>query len=347
MYSIMTFMNQKFILIAVAIIAIVAVGGITATLFNKPAQVNMKVGYLPAASYGLLWIAQENGYFIEQGINVTLKEYANVAQLVTALATGEIDGAAVTSVALAAFVKNLDISIVGGNSLDGTALATQGGSGIEDLQDLSGLTLATVQYVPGDFVFKKVIADESINVTLKEYLTPADALTALESGNASAALLWEPYASLAESRNLSLPIWDEEVYPTDYPCCLQAFSNTYLNANPTAATKFIKALVKAEVMANNNTGEALPMVKGYLKDIPTAIIFKSIFYNDPELGRARNPLSAYFNKTELQQFYGLLIGNLLTQNDYNTLISKINESYYNKALSELKGENFILPGRYA
>jgi NitT/TauT family transport system substrate-binding protein len=339
-------MDRKLIYAVVAI-AIVVVGVAAGMLLYKPAQPSMKVGYLPAASYGLLWIAEGKGYFTEQGINVTLKEYANVAQLVTALATGEIDGAAVTSVALASFIKNLDISIVGGNSLDGTALAAHTGSGIEDLQDLSGLTLATVQYVPGDFVFKKAIADGSINVTLREYLTPSDALTALENDNASAALLWEPYASLAESRNLSLAIWDKEVYSTDYPCCLQAFSNTYLKANPTAATKFIKALVKAEALANNNAGEALPMVKGYLEDIPTAIIIKSIFYNDPDLGRTRNPLSAYFNRTELQQFYSLLIGTLLTQNDYNTLVSKLDDTYYSKALSQLRGENFVLPARYA
>jgi NitT/TauT family transport system substrate-binding protein len=347
MYSIMIAMNRKLILIVVAIIAIVAVGAIAGTMLSKPSQTTMKIGYLPAASYGLLWIAQEKGYFTEQGINVTLKEYPNVAQLVTALGIGEIDGAAVTSVAIAAFVKNLDISIVGGNSLDGTALATRNGTGIQNLGDLSGLTLATVQYVPGDFVFKKVIADESIDVTLKEFLTPSDALTALENGNASAALLWEPYASLAESRNLTLPIWDKDVYSTDYPCCLQAFSNTYLKANPTAATKFIKALVKAEALAINNAGESLPMVKGYLEDIPTAIIIKSIFYNDPDLGRTRNPLSAYFNKTELQQFYVLLIGTLLTQNDYNTLIGKLDDTYYSKALSELRGEGFVLPARYS
>lgn len=343
----MMFMDRKLILIAGLIIAVVAIGAIAGTIFNKPTQLSMKIGYLPAASYGLLWVAQEKGYFTEQGINVTLKEYPNVAQLVTALATGEIDGAAVTSVAIAALSKNLDVLIVGGNSLDGTALATGNGSGIADLQDLSGLTLATVQYVPGDFVFKKVIADSSINVTLKEYLTPSDALTALENGNVSAALLWEPYASLAESRNQALPIWDEEVYSTDYPCCLQAFSNNYLKANPTAAPKFIKALIKAEALANNNAGEALPMVKKYLEDIPTAIIIKSIFFNDPDLGRTRNPLSAYFNKTELQQFYGLLIGTLLTQNDYNTLMGKIDDTYYNKALSELRGEGFALPTRYS
>jgi len=341
-------MNRNLVIIIVVIVAIGAVGGIAATLFNKPAQTTMDIGYLPAASYGLLWIAQEKGYFTEQGLQVTLKEYSNVASLVIALKAGEIDGAAVTSVALAAFVRDLDISIVGGNSLDGTALAAYNASGVVDLDDLSGRTLATVLYVPGDFVFKKAMAQTELNVTLSTFFTPADALAALENGNVTAALLWEPYASLAEFRNISLPIWDKDVYPDDYPCCLQAFSKSYLTANPTVATKFIKALVKAEVLAYQQTEQAIPMVKKYLEDIPTAIIYNSIFYIDPALGRARNPLSAYFNTTELQQFFTLLVqSQLLTQNDYANLLTKMDSSYYDKALSELRAENFALPAIYS
>lgn len=339
-------MNRKLVFTIVAIVAIAVVGGVAGVFLYKPPQPVMEVGYIPAASYGLLWIAQESGYFTEQGINVTLKEYANVGQLAAALASGEIDAAPLTSVALAAFVQDLNILMVAGNSLDGTALVTTNESGIEDLDDLFGKSMGTVQYVPGDFVFDWAISQGIVNLTYKEYLTPSDALTALENGGVDAALLWEPYASLAEYRGLSISLWDGEVYPSDYPCCLQAFSSPYLKANPDAAVRFIKALVKAEVFAYAHTDEALPMVRKYLPSMPVAIVYKSVFYMDPELGRARNPLSAYFNTTELGQFYSLLVGGLLTQNDYNTLIGKMDPTYYDKALTELERENFNLPDRY-
>jgi NitT/TauT family transport system substrate-binding protein len=176
-------MNRRLVLAAIAVITLAAIGGVAGVLLYKPPQPSMKVGYIPAASYGLLWIAQKNGYFAEQGINVTLREYASVGQLVAALASGEIDGAPVTSIALVAFVKSLDIAIVAGNSLDGTALVTSNTSGIASLNDLSGLSLGTVQYVPGDFVFKRAIAQGTVNVTIREYLTPSDALTELRREN--------------------------------------------------------------------------------------------------------------------------------------------------------------------
>lgn len=340
-------MNRRIVLPVVAVILIISIGVAAGLLLYKPPQPSMKVGYLPAASYGLLWVAFEKGYFAEQGINVTLKEYSNVGQLVAALASGEIDGAPVTSIALAAFAKTLDIRMVAGNSLDGTALVAPMSSGIDSLDDLWGMSIATVQYVPGDFVFDWAISQGNVSLTYREYLTPADALGALEGGQVNASLLWEPYTSLAEFRNLTVAIWDKEIYPIDYPCCIQAFSGPYLRANPDAAVKFIKALVKAEAFAYAHVDEALPMVKKYLPTMPLAIVYNSVFYNDPALGRARNPLSAYFNSSELQQFYTLLLGTLLTQNDYNILIGKIDQSYYERALTELRKENFALPGRYS
>jgi len=336
--------NKPLILIIIAIITVAAVAG---TLLYKPPAVKAKIGYMPAASYGLLWVAYEKGYFKDEGLDITLKEYPSLGQLVTALASGEIDGAPITSVAIAAFIKNIDAKIVAGNSLDGTALVVNSSFGLEDLTGLRGMILGTVQYVPGDFIFKRVISEAGINLTIKEYFTPSDTLTALESNKVDAALLWEPYASLAEYRDLRIAVWDEAIYPKDYPCCLQVFSNSFISSNPDAIVKFIKALVKAEAFTYAHSDEALPMVKKYLPSVPIEIVYKSIFFTDPSLNRARNPLSAYINLTELQQFYRLLVPNLLTENDYSVLVSKIDPSYYQTAISELKREGFNLPSRYA
>jgi len=47
----------------------------------KPPNAALKIGYLPAASYGLVWIAYESGIFENEGLDVTLVEYPNVGQL--------------------------------------------------------------------------------------------------------------------------------------------------------------------------------------------------------------------------------------------------------------------------
>lgn len=337
-------MKRSYTLIIAALVVVVVVAAFGLTLY-KPPQTKVRIGYMPAASYGLIWVAYEKGYFAEEGLEVTLKEYPTVAQLVSALYSKDIDGAPLTSVAIAAFIKNLDARVVAGNSLDGTALVSNKTLVISNLQDLSGMRLGTVQYVPGDFVFKQAISKMNVNLTIREYLSPPDALTALEAGSVDSSLLWEPYASLAEYRNLRIAIWDAKVYP-DYPCCLQVFSESFIKSNPEAVTKFIRALIKAEVFAYTKTDEALPMVKKYLPGVPIEIVYKSIFYIDPELGRARNPLSAYFNYNDLRDFFSLLVPSLLTQSEYNFLLSKIDTAYYQNALTSLKKEGFALPSKY-
>ncbi|MCX8182163.1 MAG: ABC transporter substrate-binding protein [Candidatus Methanomethyliaceae archaeon] len=337
-------MRKAYVLVLITAVVIAAFTGL---MLYKPPPIKMRIGYMPAASYGLVWIAYEKGYFAQEGLEVVLKEYPTVAQLVGALYSNEIDGAPITSVALAAFIKNLDVRIVAGNSLDGTALVTNRTLSISSINGLFGMRLGTVQYVPGDYVFKDAISKSSVKVTIKEYFSPQDALSALESGAVDASLLWEPYASLAKYRNLTISLWDARIYNKEYPCCLQAFSGSFIKSNPDAVTKFIKALIKAEVLAYSNTNESLPMVKKYLPSIPIEIVYDSIFYIDPELKRPRNPLSAYINYDDLRDFYSLLVPSLISQNDYALLMSKIDLSYYQSALNSLKRENFPLPSKYA
>ena len=338
-------MNKKVLAVSILLImSVLVVAGFS--LFYNPPQTSIRIGYLPAASYGIVWVAYEGGYFEDEGLNVTLVEYGSVGDLVAAFSKNEIDGAPVTSVAIAAFIKNIDAVVVAGNSLDGTALVAKNSSGINSIRDLEGKKVGTVLYVPGDFIFKKLIAEESIDAVFSTYLSPSDAILALENDQVDAAFLWEPYSSFASYRGLDLVQWDKEVYPIDYPCCLQLFHTSFVTKNPDAVTKFIKALIKAEALIYSKPGEALPMVKKYLPGMPWEIIYDSIIRIDPDINQPRNPLSGYFNKSELQSFYQLLVPSILSVNDLNTLISRLDSRYYTNAISELKKEGFNLPQIY-
>ncbi len=338
-------MNKRLILVsALAIVAVLVAAGFI--FLYKPPATEIRIGYLPAASYGLIWVAYEGGFFEDEGLNVTLIEYDSVGDLVNAFSEDKIDGAPITSVAIAVFIKNIDAVVVAGNSLDGTALVAKNTSGIRSIQDLDGKKVGTVRYVPGDFIFTKVIEEENINATFSPYLSPADALIALENDTVNAAFLWEPYSSWALYRGLDIVQWDMEVYPVDYPCCLQVFQSSFASKNPDAVTKFIKALMKAEAFTYSEPGNALPMIKQYLPGMSWEVIYDSVIRIDPRINQARNPLSCYFNESELQSFYQLLRPSLLSENDYNLLISRLDSTYYDDALSELRKEGFNLPPIY-
>ncbi len=333
-------------ILAVAILAVVAVAAVAGFALYKPTSAALKIGYLPAASYGLVWIAYESGIFENEGLDVTLVEYPNVGQLVAALNRGDIDGAPLTSVAIAAFIRDVDMTIVAGNSFDGTALVVNAGANITSLNDLYGSHIGTVAQVPGDFIFKRAIEDANVNVTYTTYLTPADALAALENGTVDAAMLWEPYASLSEFRNLTIAVWDGDIHSSDYPCCLQVFRGSFARSNQDTIVKFIRALIKAEAYTSTNPSDSLTYVHKYIPSVSIQIISNSIFYQDPALGRTRNPLSAYFNTSDLASFYQLLVPSVITQNGLLTLLSKLDATNYDRAINALKSEGFTLPQRY-
>jgi NitT/TauT family transport system substrate-binding protein len=62
------------------------------TEFPKPDEV--KVTILPYISYAPFFIAQEEGYFTEQGLNVEFVEFDRTAEIIPALANGKLDVAA-------------------------------------------------------------------------------------------------------------------------------------------------------------------------------------------------------------------------------------------------------------
>lgn len=336
--------GQKIVMLIVTalVIALLIALAISITAYRPLTKV--KVGYIPVTSYGLVWIAYEKGYFAQEGLDVELREYQSVAQLVVALGNKEIDGCPLASTAIAAFIKKIDMTIVCGNALCGSALVSK--RAFANLQDLSGKVIGTVIYVPGDFVFKEALTQMGINVTYREYLAPSDALTALEDDKVDATILWEPYVTLAEYRNLTIAFWDAHVYPKEYPCCLIVFLDSFVKSNPEAVVKFIRALIKAEKLVEDNPSEAFPLVKKYLPGIPVEIVYKSAFYLDPSLNRFRNPITAYTDRQYLISFYSLLVPSVISYYDFSLLNSKIDLTYYEKAVSSLRAEGITLPSRY-
>lgn len=336
--------KQKIVILIAATLVVALLTTLTISITTYRPLTKVKVGYIPVASYSLIWIAYEKGYFTQEGLDVELKGYQSVAQLLMALGNKEIDGCPLASTAIAVFIGKIDMTLVCGNALCGSALVSK--RAFANLQDLSGRVIGTVIYVPGDFVFKEAFSQMRINVTYREYLTPPDALSALEDDKVDAAILWEPYVTLAEYRNLTIAFWDAHVYPKDYPCCPIVFLDSFVKSNPEAVVKFIRALIKAEKLVENDPSEAFPLVKKYLPGIPVEIVYKSTFYLDPSINRPRNPITAYTDRQYLISFYSLLVPSVISYHDFSLLNSKIDLTYYEKAVSSLRAEGVPLPSRY-
>jgi len=191
---------------------------------------------------------------------------------------------------------------------------------------------------------KYVLSKQNITPNFVEYLTPADALNALESGQVPIALLWEPYVSLAEFRNLSVVMWDKEFYPEMYPCCLQVFTKSFVQKHPDLVVKFIRALIKAEKYAYEDPYHAALLAKKYIPGVPAELIYKCTLYVDPKLGRARNPVSAVIDMPSLEKFTEMMVEvGFISQKTGQVLLERVDLKYFQQAVDQLKKEGFQLP----
>lgn len=76
--------------------------------------INLKIGILPFSSYLPLYIAQAEGYFSEQGLDVEIVDFTRQAELIPALITKQIDvtALAVDAAALSAINQETGLKIV-------------------------------------------------------------------------------------------------------------------------------------------------------------------------------------------------------------------------------------------
>ena len=139
----------------------------------RPVSTNatIKFGALPANSHDIAdYVAQKEGYYKDVGLNVVVKQYANGVALMEGFKTGEIN---VGSFGLApAILKRINddvnITIIAGVHVDGSAVVIKNDDAIRSLKDLGGKNVA----IPGrgtiqDILLRMVARQNGFGVQVK------------------------------------------------------------------------------------------------------------------------------------------------------------------------------------
>jgi NitT/TauT family transport system substrate-binding protein len=101
-------------------------------------RVTVKVGYLPVATWGPLFVAQERGYFEEVGLDVESSPFGNYASQVPLIAQGQLQVAGCSNAIICynAFGRGLDLRIVADLSSAGKSEKSRGSSALVVRKDL-------------------------------------------------------------------------------------------------------------------------------------------------------------------------------------------------------------------
>lgn len=288
--------------IAAVIIVIAGVGIYFVTIPKTTSSMNVTIGYVqpPHWSSLPLYVAMDEGYFHQNGINVTLEGFSGGPPLASALTSGSIQfglfawdgvvtlhnhGASVQSVAT--WSDGASFSLI-----------TKSGSGIHSLADLKGKTVGVAADDLTQWIMQYLLNESGYNPNTYVHFVyvglGAGALAALQANNAQAVLQFTDEAiQLVNTGNYSM-VYDLTTDPSlVYPANVNALSS-YISSNPAAVKGVVKSFIEANQFIHNNQNASLQILEGLFPSYPKSSmqnLFQSYLNYWPSTGVA--PLSAF------------------------------------------------------
>ena len=319
-------------------------GALEKTKFN--------LGHLNSTAHLLGFVAKEEGYFAEEGLDVTLTLFSSAAELSTGLESDKLDVAFIGSVPSITFQsKGHDLTIFGGAMTNGHGyvIKPQFVEGLDkwDVSILKGRNVASVKNSVQDAELQILLKDKGIaigegkdKVNIVYFDSQKDAYNALQNDTIDAVSAYSPYTSLAESQGYKIVYrCSEEPLLANQPCCRQVASTAALSKYPNSYKAFERALIKAYKFTQENQEQTIKDVKKYI-DIEENLIKTELYGGygtsvpDPD---KQGTVALKKSIVELGYTEGYDIDKLYNTDIYkNALESLISENPDDKVYAELK-----------
>ena len=242
------------------------VGGLYLLIREKPEEYTGPVEKITvaAAEYltgALVYIAEDQGFFEENGLEVTLKSYGSGKACADALIDGEAD---ISTSAGFVFVSNSiehsDLRVFGTVATKQVKeLVARKDKGIATINDLVGKKIGVTKKSGAEFqlgVFLTFNGISQKDVELVD-LRPVEMMEAISNGDVDAVFVWDPYLFYIKKELGENAInWHggEDFY------FVLLTKEDWLDKNPAATERFMKSLLEAEDYINDNSEEAKEFV---------------------------------------------------------------------------------------
>ncbi len=210
------------------------------------------LGHLPVTGHAKFFVAKEEGFFEEEGLDVELIDYGNSSDGLAAIHAGQLDlGAFGTVAPLVYIAAGSDIRLIAGiMGEDGFLVATpEIAKTIRDVKDLDGFTIATVRLSSSDAVLRGALMQAGLSwkkdLQILELSSPPAVLEVVKNGQADAGLVWGPHNLIAEQQGLTVVLATADLFP-GHPCCRLAVTGERYKAKRDVWPRFLRACLKAE-----------------------------------------------------------------------------------------------------
>ena len=259
---------KTWIWISVVIIVLgLAVGSYLWLSQKQPEKYTGPVEKITLAAYAgetgaLVYIAEHQGYFEENGLEVTIKDYESGKAAADALIDGEAD---ICTSAGFVFVSNsfdyTDLRVLGTvATAEVKELVARKDKEITTTDDLIGKKIGVTKKSGGEFSLGTFLTFNGISlqdVKLVD-LKPSEIVEAISNGDIDAAFTWDPNVY-----NIKKELGDNAIsWPGGQSFYFVLITKEdWIENNPAAAERFMKSLLEAEDYIKDNSEESKEFVK--------------------------------------------------------------------------------------
>lgn len=207
----------------------------------------------------LVYIADDQHYFEDNGLDVTINEYDAGLYAVDDLLKGENDIAVATEFVLVGKIFHQEqISSVGSIAkYESHYVLGRRDRGIEDVSDLRGKKIGYARNTSGEFYLSRFLELRGINiseVTIVD-VRPSQYAEAIENGSVDAVLAWEPYAGIIQDHMgdevVSWPAQSGQLGYWNAIC-----RDDWAAAHPELVERFLRSIEQAEKYSIHHPDEA-------------------------------------------------------------------------------------------
>lgn len=230
-------------------------------------KITIAEGSQPIA--GPVYIAFHNGYFKDEGLDVTLQSYASGKDCLNAVMEGTANlGTVAETPIVFASLKGAKIYTIATihNSGKNTAIVARKDRGISKAIDLKNKKVGVTKGTNGEYLLDIFLSFHNIlkAEVAQFYLKPSDMVEALMKGEVDAVVTWNPHViqlqkTLGEN---GVTFISEEIYTETYSI---VGMRDFIKSNPEKAKKVLRSLVRAENFIRKNPVESQKVIANRIK----------------------------------------------------------------------------------
>lgn len=231
-----------------------------------------------APGFTPIYVAQNEGYFTKNGLNVTIKSYASGQAAVQGLLNNQVDIAGTTEYPIVACAFNGNpVSIITTMDKDQAFYLTgRKDLGIENISDLEGKTIGLPQGTIAEFYLGRLL--ELNGLTMNDVTIVNTSMTsaagAIESGKVDAVVVSQPYSyDILQQLGTNGLQWPAQNGQSAFDNL--AANNDWIIANPKLVIEFLRALNQAEEFIVKNPAKAEATQQNLLNNTDDAFLDQS------------------------------------------------------------------------